>query len=431
MRYLPAFALLFLSTLAVAADLPPATAPAEKGVGDFPKLTAADWPWWRGPTRNGVAASAVPVKFSATENVAWSVELPGRGHSSPVVVGERVYLTTADDAAQTQSVLAVDCTSRKIVWQTEVSRGEFPRRIHDKNTHATPTVACDGERLFVVFYHHDLVQLAALDLAGKPLWQKNVSRWLSRQYAYGYAPSPVLYRDLVIVAGECESDAFIAAFDRKEGRERWRTPREKNTTYSTPSIGRVAGRDQLLLSGSNQVASYDPATGRPLWDAEGTTDATCGTMVWEGDIAIASGGYPRSETIAVRADGSGTVVWKNNQKCYEQSLIAAGGHVYALTDGGVLYCWRIADGEERWKQRLRGPVSASPILAGGHIYWANEGGTMYVFKANPERLELVAENKLGDGSMASPAVSRGRLFLRVASRESGKRVERLYCIAGK
>jgi outer membrane protein assembly factor BamB len=180
------------------------------------------------------------------------------------------------------------------------------------------------------------------------------------------------------------------------------------TTYSSPTIGFVAGREQLLISGANHIWSYDPATGKALWSAPGTSDVTAGTVVWDGDVVVASGGFPKAETVAVRADGSGTVLWKNKQQCYEPSMLAYHGHVYALTDGGMLFCWRAADGKEMWKQRLKGPVDASPVLAGGNIYCANGHGTTFVFKANPAKFELVAENALGEEALATPAVAGGQ-----------------------
>jgi outer membrane protein assembly factor BamB len=403
----------------------------DRGVGDFPKLSAQhDWPWWRGPSRNGIAPTndSVPVRWSESQNIIWRTPLPGRGHSSPIIVGNQIFLATADEREQVQSVLAFDLASGKPLWKTDVLRGGFPERIHRNNTHASPTVACDGERLFVSFFNHDTLQATALSLDGKQIWQKTVGPFRPRRFEYGYGASPQLYRDTVIMAAEFDGASYIAALDRKTGKQVWQTSRPENISFSSPVIAHVAGRDQLLISGAGQVASYAPQTGKQLWSVPGTTAATCGTAVWDGDIVIASGGYPKSETVAIRADGKGEVVWRNAQKCYEQSLLAYDGYVYGLTDNGVLFCWRVSDGQEMWKQRLQGPVSASPVLAGGHIYWANERGTMYVFKPNPMQAEIVAENKLGDESFASPAVSGGRLFLRVASNASGKREETLYCI---
>lgn len=398
----------------------------EKGIGDFPNLSATtDWPWWRGPTRNGFASETpVPTKFSPA-NAKWKVPVPGRGHSSPTVVGSRIFLTTADEQTKTHYVVAFDRASGKQLWRTEVNKGGFPARNHAKNTEATATVACDGERIFATFYHHDGVHAVALDFEGNVQWNKLVGKFRPTKYEYGYAPSPVLYRDTVIIAAEYDGDSFLTALDRKTGNPVWKTPRSNNITFSTPMIVHLAGKDQLLLSGAEKVASYEPGKGTALWSVPGTTFATCGTMVHDGDIVFASGGYPKAETIAVKADGS-KVLWRNSQKCYEQSMLAYKGFVYALTDQGIIYCWRAADGNEMWKQRLKGPVSASPVLAGGHIYWANELGTLYVFKPNPDKFELVAENQIGQDSFPSPAICGGQIYLRVG--DGGRpRQETLYC----
>jgi hypothetical protein len=196
-------------------------------------------------------------------------------------------------------------------------------------------------------------------------------------------------------------------------------------------VANVAGRDQLLISGLNAVASYNPQDGKSLWVAPGTTNATCGTMVWDGDLVFASGGYPKAETICVKADGSKHVVWKNNEKCYEQSMLATGGYVYAVTDQGVAYCWRGADGREMWKQRLQGPVSSSPILVGDTIYSTNEAGTTYVFKADPNRFTSVAQNQLEQEGFATMAVCGDRIYIRAASGHGPQRKETLYCIGTK
>lgn len=403
----------------------------EAVLADFPRLSAeTDWPWWRGPHRNGWASETpVPTRFSETENLVWKTPVPGRGHSSPTVVGERIFLTTADESQQIQYVLAFDRKTGRQLWQREVNRGAFPARNHPKNTEATPTVACDGERLFATFYNHDAVQLLALDLDGQPVWSKTAGAFRPQRYEYGYAPSPLLYRELVIVAAEWDGNSFLAAFDRATGDQRWRTPRPHNISFSSPVVATVAGKEQLLISGADKVWSYNPANGKLLWSTPGTTAATCGTMVWDGDIVFASGGYPKAQTLAVLADGSGKVLWSNNQKCYEQSLLAYQGYVYGLTDQGVLYCWNGRTGKEMWRERLAGPVSASPVLAGGHIYWANELGTLYVFKPNPQKFELVAENQIGNDAFPSPAICGGQIFLRVAQRDGNRRQEYLCCFA--
>ncbi len=406
----------------------------EQGIADFPKLNAqTDWPWWRGPSRNGMASDTpVPTKFGDGENMAWKAKVSGRGHSSPVVVGDRIYLTTAYQEGERHCVLAFDRQSGQEVWQVEVNQGAFPAKNHRKNTEATPTVACDGERLFVTFYHHDQVELITLDFNGQVLWRKKVADFHPKMFEYGYAPSPLIYLGHVIVASEYDGDSFITALDRVSGKKVWQSKRLPSTSFSTPVIGKVAGKDQMLMSGQQFVTSYNPVDGKPNWVVQGTTHATCGTMVWEGDIAFASGGFPKAETLAVKADGSKKVLWTNNQKCYEQSMIVHHGHLYALTDNGVMFCWNGASGEEQWKHRLSGPVSASPVWAGGHIYWTNEAGTMYVFKPTPEKFDLVAENKIGSSAFASPAICGGQIFLRVGEGDGPDYQEWLYCFeAGK
>ena len=389
-----------------------------------------DWPWWRGPTRNGIVGEnqTVPVRFGPSENILWKTPVPGRGHGSPIVVGKQVFLATADELRQTQTVLSYDLGTGTQLWQLQLSQGGFPEANHPKNTEASSTIASDGERLFAPFFHHKQVVLTCLSLDGKQLWQSVVGPYNPQKYQYGYAASPVLYGGLVIVATEFDGRSFISAFNARTGKSVWRAPRPNNITFSSPVIARVSGRDQLLISGSEQVCSYDPRNGRKLWAVAGTTAATCGTMVWDGNLVFASGGYPKSETIAVVADGSGRIQWKNNLKCYEQSMIVVDGYLYGLTDRGVLYCWRSQDGREMWRERLSGPVSASPIFAGGNIYWANESGRVFVFRPNPDKFDMVAENRLGNEAFASPAVAQNKLLLRITEGAKPQRQEYLVAI---
>lgn len=403
----------------------------EKGIGDFPSLSAkTDWPWWRGPLRNGLAdETPVPTKFSEKDNVVWKSPVPGRGHCSPTVVGNRVYLTTADMKEKIHSVLSYDRKTGRLLWKKDVNQGGFPAKNHPKNTEASSTTACDGERVFATFYHHDKVVAVAFDVDGNLVWEKDVCSFRPRTYEYGYAPSPVLYLETVIISAEYDGLSYITALDRKTGEIRWQIPRPTMISFSTPVIAHVNGKDQMLMSGAQKIWSYNPGGGQSLWSAEGTTLATCGTMVWDGDTVFASGGFPKAETLAMKSDGSGEVLWWNNQKCYEQSMLAYQGYLYALNDNGVMFCWRGSDGKEMWKERLKGPVSASPVLANGNIYWANELGTVYVFRATPERFILIAENQVGSDSFPSPAICGGQIFLRIGLGNGGDRQEWLYCFA--
>jgi hypothetical protein len=401
----------------------------DRGIEDFPKLSAkTDWPWWRGPSRNGIAVDQkVPTTLSDTDNLVWKVPVPGRGHASPIVVGQCIYLATADDQKKVHSILAFDRATGKLIWSTDVNKGGFPAKNHANNTEASPTLACDGERLFAAFYHHDKVEAVAVSLDGKEVWKQTVCPFRPRMFEYGYGPSPLLYGDSVIIAAEYDGNSFLTALNRKNGERVWRTPRNTMITFASPVITHVAGKDQLLISGSDEVTSYDPKNGKKLWATPGTAMTTCGTIVWEGNTVFASGGYPKSETIAINAK-DGKVQWRNTQRCYEQSMLVHDGYLYAFAENNVMFCWRSSDGKEMWKKRLVGPVSASPVLAGGNIYWANELGTLYVFKPTPDQFELVAENQIGNVSFASPAICGGEIFLRVAQ-TSGGRQEFLYCFA--
>lgn len=424
----PAAACLLLSGCGRSVDVAEVRGDRDSIAGS-PDLVVApdDWPWWRGPTRNGIAAAgqSVPLQFGPDKNVVWSVPVPGRGHSSPTVIGDAVYLTTADETAETQSVLSFDRGTGSLRWEKTLHEGGFPSsgKMHPKSTHANCTVAGDGERLFVAFLNGDQIHATALSADGEIVWQKVLGGFEAR---FGYAPSPVLYKSVVILACDNSGGGYLTALDRRTGDVQWTSHRDTVSTYSSPVVARVGGKDQLLISGNRTIASYDPASGEPLWSVAGTAESTCGTAVWDGERVFASGGWPQSDTTCV--DANGKRVWNTNAKCYEQSLLAANGQLYAITDRGVAICWDAATGKERWKHRLSGSVSVSPVLIGDHILCANESGTFFVFKADPGQFELVARNRLGSESFATPSVCGDRMFIRVANRENGRRQEYLYCI---
>lgn len=390
-----------------------------------PTFPESDSPWWRDNGRDGHADGPAPTAWSENEHVLWKTPIPGRGHSSPTIVGDRIYLATAEDYYNAQMVLALDRASGEIVWQTTLHGGGFPTagQLHSKSTNANGTVACDGERLYIAFLNSDAITLSALDLAGDILWQTKVCDFNSH---YGHAASACIYESLVIIAAECQGGGGLAALHRETGDIIWRKSRP-GENYSSAVVAHVAGKDQLLLSGNDYVTSFDPLTGETNWNTPGTTSTTCGTMVWDADRVFASGGFPGSQTICIDAS-TGREVWSNRVKCYEQSMLLADGYLYAFDDNGVAYCWEAATGAEQWKERLGGPVSASLALAGDLIYATNENGTTFVFRADPSRFELVSENRLGDEAFATPTISGGRLYLRVATHAGGGRHEFLYCI---
>lgn len=393
------------------------------------RAPATDWAQWRGPGGNGVAPDGPPppTEWSESKHVVWKAQIPGRGHGSPTIVGDLIFLTTADEQAGTQQLLAVQRATGDAAWRRTLYRSRKLPDIHAKNTHASATPACDGERVFATFYSEGKIRIGCLSIAGKSLWSRDVARF-DPEYPFGYAASPLIYQDVVIATAESDAENALVAFDRKTGREKWRAQRPKNSSYSSPALLNVGGRPQLCISGGREVRAYDPLTGNDLWKAPAAAKHTAGTVIGHRDYVVASGGYPQSETTCIRADGSGRVVWKNRQKCYEQSMLIHDGFVYALTDGGVAYCWDVATGNERWKQRLAGPISASPVLVGDRIYVFNEKGANWVFRATPDSYQLIARNQLGTDVFPTPTFLDGRIYARVGMGSGAGRKEVLFCI---
>jgi outer membrane protein assembly factor BamB len=385
-----------------------------------------DWPAWRGPTGNGIAASSQnpPIHWNETENIVWKTPIPGRGHSSPTVVGEHIYLATADQEKQVQSVLCLDRASGREVWRTEVHQGNLDKGGHRNTSQASSTVACDGDRLYINFLNGGAVHTTALDLDGKKLWQQKVSDFVTHQ---GFGSSPVLHGSLVLVSADHKGGGVIAGLDRQTGKIVWSQPRPKIPNYTSPAVIRANGRDQMLVAGCNLISSFDPSTGKKIWEVNGSTEECVVTIATDGERVFSGGGYPKNHTVAVLADGSGQVAWQNTTRVYVPSMIAKAGHLFAVTDAGVAVCWKSDTGEELWKERLGGDFFASPVMVGDRIYASNLAGKTFVFDATPKAFKLVSENQIGDEAYASPVICGDRVYLRVA-KNGGTRQEFLYCI---
>jgi outer membrane protein assembly factor BamB len=418
--------------LALAALLSPLAAfpAAAQAQPDAEKIEVAptDWPWWRGPDRNGVAAKQdPPLKWGESENILWKAPVPGRGHGSPTVVGDHVYLATADHEKETQSVLCFDRKTGTRLWEAVVHRGGFVKG-NAKASLASCTVACDGKRVLVNFLNRGAVYCTALDRDGKQLWQTKVSDYVLHQ---GYGPSPAVYGPLVIVSADNKGGGAVAGLDRVSGKVVWTRSRPKLPNYASPIILKADGREQLILIGCDLVTSLDPLTGKQLWETKGATTECVTSTVTDGKVVVTSGGYPRNHVSAVAADGSGKVVWEHNTRVYVPSMLAKDGHLYAVLDAGVAMCWRLDSGKEVWKERLDGGFTASPVFVGDLIFATNEAGKTFVFKATPAGYTEVAVNKLGGEAMATPTICGDRIYMRVASQVDGKRQEMLYCIGKK
>lgn len=378
---------------------------------------AQDWPQWRGPEVNNHAApgASAPLNWSEDSGLAWKTAIPGRGNSSPTLVGNRIYLTTGDESKMTQSLLILDRESGKLLNEVVTHTDGLPEGVHGKNTHANSSVASDGKRVFAMFLNDEAPIVTAYDLEGQQLWQRRVCGPTRVRYVYGFGSSPIIVDGLVVVATEfSKDDSGLYAFDAETGETVWFAPRPKQFSYSTPTPAKIDGIKVLLMCGNNRFGAYDAKTGEELWMREGPTMATVGTMVWDSKLKLgfASGGHPDNFTAAVNLTGEHEIVWQHPVKCYEQSLLTFEGYVLAVADIGVAYCWRASDGKEMWRQKLRGNYSSSPLLVDGRIYVVSEAGDMFVFEANPEEYVELAKNKLGDIAYATPTPADGRLYHR-------------------
>lgn len=386
-----------------------------------------DWPWWRGSTHDGIASpdQHVPLKWSDTENIVWKTNLPGRGHGSPIVVGDQVVVTAADHQRNLQSVLCFDRSTGKQLWETVVHEGGLDVKGNEKSTMASAAAACDGDRFFVNFHNGDAVYMTALDRQGKKLWQQKLSNYVNHQ---GFGASPLLYRNLVIGVSDNKGGGAIVAMNRATGEVVWNKSRPAKANYSSPVIFNVGGKEQLFLTGCDLVTSLNPVTGDTFWEIEGATTECVTTTVTDGHRIFTSGGYPKNHVAAVAVDGSGSIAWENPTRAYVPSLLTRDGYLFAVMDGGIAMCWQSDTGKEVWKGRLSGTFSSSPVLVNDLIYATNEEGQTFVFKASTEKLEVIATNQLGDSVFSTPAVCGGRIYQRVAHTVDGQRQEVLYCI---
>lgn len=393
-------------------------------------VEAADWPGWRGPNGDGVAVVEAgqepPTEFGPGKNVRWATPLPGRAHGSACVVGDRVYITTAVETGEAagQALVCLDRGTGAVRWQTTVHAGGLTQKINKKASWASGTPACDGERVYINFLNGDAVHTTALDLEGKIVWQTRLTNYVEHQ---GYGSSPLLHGPLVIVSADNKAGGVVAGLDRKTGAFVWKVDRPKLPNYASPIVLKAAGREQLFLTGADLVSSYDPLTGKVLWEIAGATTECVTTTPTDGERIFTSGGYSKNHVAAVAADGSGRIVWELKERVYVPSMLVRDGHLFAVLDSGVAACWDSATGAEKWKARLGGNYSGSPTMAGDLIYVGSESGQLNVFKATTAGLEVVAENQVGGEIYSTPSICGGEIFLRVANYRGEERAETLFC----
>lgn len=384
---------------------------------------AGDWPAWRGPTGNGASADkVVPLTWSATENVAWKVEVPGVGHSSPIVVAGRVVLTTCLPDTKDRVVLCFARGDGKLLWQKSAVSADI-EKMHKNNSPASATPVSDGDRVWATFAVGDKIAVVCFTTEGERKWVVELDGFKS---THGFCGSPIVFGDTLVVNGDSDGDAFLAGLDKTTGEVRWKAPRPNNTrSFSVPLLIDVAGKSQMVLAGSKSVAGFDPTTGKQIWVADSKTDKFVATVAYADGIVLATGTSPVSTVMGIRPDGTGNVtkthvLWSGAKGAsYVPSPVAIGKHFLVVADDGLATLVTARTGERVWSERLGRHHDASPILVNGHVLCLADDGTTFVLKAG-EEFELIRKNALGEECHATPAVSDGQLFIRSA--------QHLWCI---
>ncbi len=352
-----------------------------------------NWPAWRGPSGNGSSnLKELPVKWNDS-NIRWKTDLPGRGQSTPVVWGNQIFLTAAEDDGSKRIVMGLDRASGKVQWQHTAWTGE-PETTHQMNAYASATCATDGE-VVVAFFGKG--GLHGYDLAGKQLWSRDLGTF---EGPWGTAASPIIVGNLVIQNCDAEDKASIIGLDKKTGKTVWETPREKLRGWSTPLAVQTTSRTEIVVNGEHGVNAYDSKTGKELWFCKCDRGRGTPTVTPYNDMLIAVAGRP-GDMVAMRPGGSGTVnatheVWRTNRRGARDlpSPIVADDYLIVFSHHpGLASCYDAATGKELDTIRLKNKISASPILANGLIYIPNEVGEVFVVKPG-SKLEVVETNRL-------------------------------------
>lgn len=394
--------------------------------GLLPSATPADWPEFRGPGRTGASSARnVPATWDAKTNIAWKALLPGSGTSSPVLFGDKVFVTCysgygldpkapGDQKKLKRHLVCLSKADGKVVWDAEMPSKNYEPgysgfvALHGYAS-STPAVDADG-----VYVFYGTSGAAAYSHEGKLKWEMSCGK--EYYESWGSASSPVLYKDLVIVHADVESES-VFAFDRKTGREVWsrtfKSGTDKQHTRSTPLVVKRSTGDELIVhSRMNRLASLDPATGKVRWEFEGTTSYQNPSPVTDGEHVLA---VTNKKTVALRPDGK--KAWELNQGSEINTPVYHDGHLYWAKDGGIAYCVEVKTGKLVYAERLRpdpGRIYASGVLAEGHIYYVSREKGTFVVAANP-KFEQLAHNVIEDDRSvfnATPAIEEGRIYLR-------------------
>lgn len=401
---------------------------------------AANWPQWRGPGGNGISTEeALPQKWSPSENIAWKTAIPGRGRSSPIVWGDRIFLTTdiegekvegntppkhlmngevfrhpdsvGADVKHALAVLCLDRKSGKILWQKTAYEGTVFDERHKAGSYASPTPVTDGRAVYAYFGAEGLY---AFDFSGKLLWKFMPGKLMT--VGMGPGTSPILAGGNVILQFDSsDSKSSLVALNPRNGETVWRTPRELNVTWSTPIVLGAEGKQELITTANEAVVAYDPKTGKELWRGAGVKGNAVPSTVTGKGIAVVSAGYPDKFAYAFKAGTNGKPIWEYAKgTAYVPSPIFVGDYVYLVTDRGLLTCIEAATGKVVYEGK-RPPAAStyagSPVAYEGKILLTSEDGDTYVLQAGPE-FAVLGTNSVGEPVLASPAISEGMIFIR-------------------
>jgi outer membrane protein assembly factor BamB len=405
----------------------------------------ASWPQWRGPSGQGISEEKnLPATWSATKNIKWKTPIAGRGHSSPIVWGNKIFLTTAIEGPLVPGAKAVKhmdgdkeyvhpdsvgadhkhffkvvCISRetgKILWEQTAFEGTPYDDRHRKSSYASATPATDGKLVFAFFGSEGLY---AYDMNGKFAWKADMGKLAT--VGMGTGTSPILYDNLVIVQRDDENveGSFIVGVNKKTGKEVWRTPRKVQASWCTPLLVRTSNRAELITSGTEAVIAYDPATGKELWRHKGVESNAVPSPVANNEMVFISAGFPTKIAMAIKLGQAGdladSVAWKYAKgTAYVPSPILYGDYLYLTTDRGILTCLDARTGEVKYeggRVPIPATFTASPIAFDGKILMTSEDGDTFVIKAGPKH-EILGTNTVGEPVYASPAVADGNIYIR-------------------
>ncbi len=413
-----------------------------------------EWPSFRGPRASGISdGQNLPERWNGItgENIKWKIRIPGLAHSSPIIWGNRLFVTSAisseadatfkhglfgegdastDLSIQKWAVYCIDKKTGNKLWESIAYEGVPKEKRHVKNTYASSTPATDGRHVVAFFGSQGLY---CFDINGKLIWKKdlgvlNVGAYDAPEYEWGPASSPIIYKNKVIVQCDTSKEDFLLALDIESGATLWRTERQELPSWGTPTIYPGPQRTELVTNGSNFIRGYNPETGKELWRLGGSSQITAPTPIFQDDlIVVASGRRPEAPIFVIRAGASGNITlpdgsttskdiaWSMRQRGpYMPTPLIYARNLYVLGNQGVFDCYDLRSGKEHYRQRVEhqgGGFSSSPVAADGRIYLSSEDGDIFIVKAGAE-FQLLNTNPMGERLMATPAISDGRMYVR-------------------